>query len=150
LARNLSLLLENPPVAPTRAGTILLHAQRPPRDLPRPTVRMVEHRVLYDAISVVVPCHNEEMNVAPLVEGLLQHYGDYIHEIVLVDDNSTDATRQLLAKLATAEPRVHPVIRRPPGGVGLALKDGLRAARGKFVLLMDCDFLHILPELREM
>jgi glycosyltransferase involved in cell wall biosynthesis len=90
------------------------------------------------------------MNVRPLVKGLLQHYDEYIHEIVLVDDNSADRTQEVLEHLATEEPRVRPVIRRPPNGVGRALSDGLRHATGKYVLLMDCDFVHILPELREM
>jgi 2-polyprenyl-3-methyl-5-hydroxy-6-metoxy-1,4-benzoquinol methylase len=150
VARNLTLVLENTPVVRNMAGTILLHAQRPPGDWPRPAVRLVDHPSLYDSISVVVPCHNEEMNVGPLVDGLLQHYSEYIRELILVDDNSTDGTRQVLEGLAAAEPRVRAVIRKPPGGVGRALRDGLRVARGTFVLLMDCDFLHILPELREM
>jgi dolichol-phosphate mannosyltransferase len=149
-ARNLSLVFENTPAIRNVAGTILLHAQRPPRDLPRPAVRMIDHAKLHDAVSVVVPCHNEEMNVEPLVDGLLSHYGDYIHEIVLVDDNSKDGTREVLKKMAAANPRIRPVFRTPPNGVGRALGDGLRASKGKYVLLMDCDFLHILPELREM
>lgn len=150
VARNLSLVLENTRGVRHLAGTILLHAQQPPRDLPRPAVRMVEHRKLHGTISVVVPCHNEEMNVAPLVEGLLKHYDEYLHELVLVDDNSTDRTREVMERLAKQEPRVRPVFRTPPNGVGRALRDGLRAATGRYVLLMDCDFLHILPELREM
>src|SRR5262249_30700203 len=64
--------------------------------------------------------------------------------------NSTDRTRQVLQRLAESEPRVRPVIRRPPNGVGRALRDGLRHATGAYVLLMDCDFVHLLPELREM
>jgi ubiquinone/menaquinone biosynthesis C-methylase UbiE len=150
LARNLSLVLENTPLIRQFAGIILLHAQRPPRDLPRPAVRMVEHPPLYGAVSVVIPCHNEELNVAPLVEGLIRHYDEYLRELVLVDDNSTDRTRQVLAELAAREPRVKPVFRTPPNGVGRALRDGLRHAAGEYVLLMDCDFLHVLPELREM
>jgi SAM-dependent methyltransferase len=149
-ARNLSLVLENTPGLRRLAGAILLHAQRPPGNLPRPAVRMVEHRELHDAVSVVVPCHNEEMNVGPLVEGLKQHYDEYIHEFVLVDDNSKDRTRQVLERLAAQDPRVRPVFRTPPNGVGRALSDGLRHARGRYVLLMDCDFLHILPELRDL
>lgn len=150
IARNLSLVLENTPIIRQFAGIILLHAQRPPRDLPRPAVRMVEHQKLHGSVSVVVPCHNEEMNVRPLVEGLLQHYDEYIHELILVDDNSTDGTRAVLERLAEEEPRVRPVFRRPPNGVGRALRDGLHKATGEYVLLMDCDFLHILPELREL
>jgi glycosyltransferase involved in cell wall biosynthesis len=111
---------------------------------------MVEHRNLHGGISIIVPCHNEEMNVEPLVKGLLQHYNEYIHELVLVDDNSKDQTRIVLQRLAQKEPRVKPVFRKPPNGVGRALSEGLRQATGKFVLMMDCDFLHILPELRDM
>ena len=43
-----------------------------------------------------------------------------------------------------------PVFRSPPNGVGRALSDGMRAATGRYVLLMDCDFAQILPELRDM
>lgn len=150
IARNLSLVLENTPGLRRFAGIILVHAQRPPCDLPRPPVPLTEHKELHDAVSIVVPCHNEEMNVRPLVEGLLQHYDDYIHELILVDDNSKDGTGQVLEELAVQEPRVRPVFRRPPNGVGRALRDGLERATGKYVLLMDCDFLHVLPELREM
>ncbi len=149
-ARQLTLVLENTPVVRRLSGTILVHAQKPPRHRVRPPARMVEHEALRGAVSVVVPCHNEEMNVVPLVDGLIRHYDDYIGEFVLVDDNSRDRTRELLRWLAEQDPRVRPVIRTPPGGVGLALRDGLRHANGRYVLLMDCDFLHILPELREM
>jgi SAM-dependent methyltransferase len=150
IARNLSLILENTPALRQLAGIILLHAQRPPRDLPRPAVRMVPHQKLHGTVSVVVPCHNEEMNVEPLVEGLRDHYDEYIHEFIVVDDNSSDRTRQVMEQLAERDPRVRPVFRRPPNGVGRALRDGMRQATGKYVLLMDCDFLHILPELREL
>lgn len=149
-ARHLTLILENTPGVRRLAGTILLHAQRPPREVERPAVRLTEHASLFDAVSVVVPCHNEAMNVEPLVRGLLRHYDEYIHELVLVDDNSTDGTRAVLERLAAEEPRVRPVVREPPNGVGRALRDGLAHARGRYVLLMDCDFLHIVPELREM
>ena len=148
--RNLTLILENTPVIRRFAGAIFLYGQKPPRSLPRPAVRMTEHAALHGAVSVVVPCYNEEMNVGPLVEGLLQHYDEYIDEIVLVDDNSKDRTREVMRELAAHEPRVRPVFRTPPNGVGRALRDGLAATTGRYVLLMDCDFLHILPELRDM
>jgi SAM-dependent methyltransferase len=150
LIRPLSLVMENTPGVKLLAGTILLNAQKPPRGLPRPPVRMTEHCVLHDGVSVVVPCYNEEMNLGPLVEGLLKHYDEYIHEIVLVDDNSRDRSRQVILDLAAFDPRVRPLFRKPPNGVGRAISDGMKAATGRYVLTMDCDFLHILPELREM
>ncbi len=150
LFRTLSLVMENTPGIKMLAGTILLSAQKPPRGLPRPLVRMTEHHVLHNGVSVVVPCYNEEMNLGPLVEGLLKHYNEYIHEIILIDDNSKDRSRQIMQDLAAFDPRVRPLFRKPPNGVGRAISEGIKAATGRYVLCMDCDFLHILPELREM
>ena len=89
LLRNLSILLENAPVVRTMAGSILLHAQNPPgkKDLRR--VSLCNHAALRGAISVVIPCHNEEMNVVPLVERILDLYGEYVYEVIPVDDSST-------------------------------------------------------------
>ena len=150
ILRNLSLILENTPIVKRFAGTLLVHGQIPPKNLPRPAARMTEHKELHHAVSVVVPCHNEEMNVGPLCDNLLKHYDDYIGELVLVDDNSRDGTRSVLEKMAKDNPRVKPVFRSPPNGVGRALSDGMRLATGRYVLLMDCDFTQILPELRDM
>ncbi|HLB10418.1 MAG TPA: glycosyltransferase [Gemmatimonadaceae bacterium] len=150
LLRNLSIVLENMPGARTLAGTILVHAQKPPRvRVPVPT-SLCEHASLRGALSVVIPCHNEEMNVRPLVSRLRELYDDYLHEIILVDDNSTDRTREAILSLASEDPRVLPVLRLPPNGVGRAIADGYRAATGRYVLSMDCDFQHLLPEFRDL
>ena len=90
------------------------------------------------------------MNVGPLADGLRAHFGEYLHQIVLVDDNSTDSTRAAIEALAADDARIVPVIRAPPSGVGRALADGFRAASGRYVLSMDCDFQHLLPELEDM
>jgi dolichol-phosphate mannosyltransferase len=150
LLRNLSIVLENTRAVRHFAGSILLHAQKPPRVVPRPRRSLAEHASLRGAVSVVIPCHNEEMNVEPLVDGLRAFYGDYLHEIIPVDDNSRDGTAAVLRRLAADDPRVRPVFRTPPNGVGRALADGYRAATGRWVLSMDCDFQHLLPELRDL
>ena len=148
--RGLSIVLENTPGLQALAGAILVHAQRPPRRPERPLVPLTGHPPLNDAVSVVIPCHDEAMNVEPLIRDLLTLYGDYIHEVVPVDDNSRDGTAEVLRRLAAAEPRVRPVFRTPPNGVGRAIRDGLEAARAPWVLSMDCDFRHLLPELRDL
>jgi len=148
--RNLSILLENAPVIRRLAGSILVHAQKPPRQTEKRKVSLFIHESLRGAISVVIPCHNEEMNVAPLVERILDLYGEYVHEIIPVDDGSTDGTRAVMSELAAKDPRVKPIHRTPPNGVGLAIADGLSAATGKYVFTMDCDFQHLLPEFRDL
>lgn len=148
--RNMSILLENARGIQTFAGSILLHAQKPPRTTARPLRSLCEHAQLHRAISVVVPCHNEEMNVEPLLTQLTALYGDYVHEIIPVDDNSSDRTAEVLHRLSSSDPRIKPVFRTPPNGVGRALADGYRVATGQYVLSMDCDFQHLLPEMRDL
>ena len=55
-----------------------------------------------------------------------------------------------MSQLARADARVKPLHRSPPNGVGLAISEGLAAATGGYVLTMDCDFQHLLPEFREL
>jgi glycosyltransferase involved in cell wall biosynthesis len=90
------------------------------------------------------------MNIELLVKRLRDLYDEYINEFIPVDDNSTDGTADIIRKLAVEDARVKPVFRTPPNGVGRALADGYRAATGRYVLSMDCDFLHLLPELRDL
>ncbi|MCB0208443.1 MAG: glycosyltransferase [Anaerolineae bacterium] len=148
--RNLSILLENAPFIQTLAGSILIHAQKPPRVVEPAKVSLCEHTQLHQSISVVIPCHNEEMNIEPLILQLKSFYGEYIHEIIPVDDNSRDNTAAVIRRLAAEDPTIKPVFRTPPNGVGRAIADGYRAATGRYVLSMDCDFQHLLPEIRDM
>jgi dolichol-phosphate mannosyltransferase len=67
-----------------------------------------------------------------------------------VNDPGEDATADVARRLAAEDPRVRLIERQPPGGVGLALKDGYAAAKGKYILSMDCDFQLIIPELRDL
>ncbi len=150
LLRNLSILLENLPFIRTLAGSILLHAQKPPHSLPSPEISLCRHDQLKGKISVVVPCHNEEMNLIPLVTQLMRFYGEYIYEIILVDDNSNDNTREVINNLAKKFSKINPVFRTPPNGVGRAIIDGYKAAKGEYVLSMDCDFQHLLPEFKDL
>jgi SAM-dependent methyltransferase len=150
LLRNLSIVLENLPGVRTLAGSILIHAQKPPRRTELPRVSLCRHEQFRGAVSVVVPCRNEEMNVEAVVHGLETYYADYLHEIVLVDDNSDDGTRAVMESLAARNPLVRPVFRTPPPGVGRAIADGLRATTGRYVLSMDCDFQHLLPQFQDL
>jgi len=43
---------------------------------------------------VIVPCHNEELNVGPLVRRLIELFDHCIHEIILLNDNSSDKRRR--------------------------------------------------------
>lgn len=148
--RNVSILFENAPLVRSMAGSILVHAQKPPHARERRKVSLFVHESLRNAISVVIPSHNEEMNIRPLVEQILTFYGEYIHEIIPVNDGSTDGTGEAIERLAAKDPRIKPLHRSPPNGVGRAIADGIAAASGRYILTMDCDFQHLLPEFRDL
>jgi SAM-dependent methyltransferase len=150
LLRNLSILLENAPGVRAMAGSILLHAQKPPERKHAPGAPLPADKSLKGAVSFVVPCHNEEMNVRPLVGRIFDLYGEYVHEIILVNDGSSDGTASVIEEVAKHDLRVKPLHRNPPSGVGRALAEGLSQASGRYVLSMDCDFEHLLPEFRDL
>lgn len=92
-------------------------------------------------ISVFLPSHNEEGNVARVVNSYLAELprvaDDY--EVIVVDDGSRDRTGAIADRLAAADPHVkvvhHPVNR----GYGGAVISGIRAASKPYVLLCDGD-----------
>jgi glycosyltransferase involved in cell wall biosynthesis len=88
-------------------------------------------------VSVVVPVFDEEHGLRAVLDALraaLQAAGRD-HEIVVVDDGSTDATAQILSGCTDIT-----VIRHPENrGYGAALKSGIRAARHPLVAVIDAD-----------
>lgn len=146
-----AFILEHAPVIRELCGTSYIWLVKPGGAAGRrPRVNLARHPELFGSTSFVVPCHNEDMNIPRLVDALKQFYDAYIHEIIIVNDNSTDRTAEVTREVSRAEPRVKLVDRRPPNGVGRALRDGYAAATGKYILSMDCDFVQILPEFRDL
>lgn len=149
--RAIAFILEHTPFVREFCGTLYIWAKKPgDEEARRPDVPLDVHPELFDSVSVVVPCHNEEMNVRPLVNVLLKTYDRYIHEILLVNDNSKDGTASAIRQLSVEYPRVKLIDRKPPNGVGRALRDGYAAAQGRYILTMDCDFVQIIPEFRDL
>ena len=111
---------------------------------------MVQTPGVSPLLSVVVPTRNEAGNVQALVERLAAVLTGVPSELIFVDDSSDD-TSAVLATLATAPPGevTLRVIHRPPErqtGLGSAAAEGLSAAAGGLVAVMDGDLQHP-PEL---
>lgn len=89
-------------------------------------------------ISIVIPAHNEEGNldvlVARLVPVLERHEETWDYELVIVNDNSTDATPAIIDNLARMNPRIKSVHRHSNPGFGNAIREGFRNATGGIII----------------
>ncbi len=89
----------------------------------------------------MLPCRNEEANVAAVVGEALEagHRSARWLEVLVVDDASTDGTAACVTRLARSDERVRLVARRVSRGYGAALRTGLLRARGDWVFYTDGD-----------
>src|SRR4051812_14382592 len=91
--------------------------------------------------SIVLPCHDEAGNVVRMVAeatAAARAVAD-AHEILIVDDRSTDATRALAQEAAARDDRVRGLVHDANRGYGAALPTGFAAARVEWVFLTDAD-----------
>ncbi len=86
-------------------------------------------------ISVVVPVYNEAATIGEVIRHVLDC--GYECEVIVVDDASTDGTREFLQKFE--EPRVQRFYHAVNRGKGAALRLGFAAARNPFVIVQDAD-----------
>jgi glycosyltransferase involved in cell wall biosynthesis len=114
----------------------------------------------HPTVSVIVPARNEEACLAACIESLLAQpnvqsnvQSDGAFEIIVVDDHSTDRTREIARSFSDREvhSEVHPKVRvieaptLPAGWTGKnnAVIAGARAARGEWLLFTDADTIHL-------
>jgi glycosyltransferase involved in cell wall biosynthesis len=91
------------------------------------------------SLSVIIPCYNE----APTIEPVLQRVTDVglADEIVIVDDGSTDGTREILKRIEAEErPGVRILYHTHNQGKGAALVTGFAAATSDVFVIQDADF----------
>src|SRR6266542_1897218 len=88
-------------------------------------------------LSVIVPCYNERATVAELLRRVKAVPIE--KEIIVVDDQSTDGSKDVVAALAQQWPEIRHILQPVNQGKGAALRRGIEAARGEIVIIQDAD-----------
>jgi dolichol-phosphate mannosyltransferase len=100
-------------------------------------------------VSIILATLNERENLPEVLERTLrQPLPDF--EVIIVDDGSTDGTREFVTELALREPRVRPIFHDGKQTTLRAQCQGIEAARGRFLIVMDADLQHPPERIPEM
>jgi glycosyltransferase involved in cell wall biosynthesis len=95
------------------------------------------------AVSFVVIAYNERAVIGDCIASVQAQQGLDSHEIVVVDDGSTDGTTELVSQLAASDATLRLIRHQENRGRGAARATGVKAARGKFLAMVDGDI--VLP-----
>src|SRR5947209_3681760 len=92
-------------------------------------------------LSLVIPCHNEEKNLEPLVSAIHAVLDPltWDYEVVITDDCSTDNSWEVLRQLATADARLRVQRFTFNCGESAASWAGMQTSRGHYIATLDAD-----------
>lgn len=101
-------------------------------------------------LSIVIPAYNEEVRILPTIGAIASYVSDmgFPWELIIADDGSRDNTVKITQELGFANMRV--LIAEKNGGKGSAVRRGMLAARGKYVLFADADNSTPIEEVGKM
>ena len=90
-------------------------------------------------ISIVIPVFNEKDNIHPLLDSLLPYLANYPHEVLFINDGSSDGTDQIIRTIAQKNTAIKLISFNRNFGHQIALMAGYSFAKGDAVISMDAD-----------
>ena len=99
-------------------------------------------------LSVIIPAHNEEKTINQVIDSLKNELSklDLDFEIIVVNDASTDKSKEIIEKISGIRIFHHPINK----GYGASLKTGIREAKFNNLLFFDADGQHKIEHISEM
>jgi hypothetical protein len=98
-----------------------------------------------ETLSIIVPVFNEAKYVAAILTSLLELEIAIDHEIIVVESNSSDGSREIVQTFEGL-PRIQTVYQDHARGKGNAVREGLAAATGSILMIQDADFEYDLDD----
>lgn len=90
-------------------------------------------------VSIVIPCFNEIKTIETILQKVLNVHLKIEREIIIVDDCSTDGTREYLKSIDGKYENVNILYNSKNSGKGVALRSGFSVASGDMILIQDAD-----------
>ncbi len=91
------------------------------------------------ALSIVIPAKNEAENLPPLLDGIATACAGIAHEVIVVDDGSTDQTVAVIRGLMADRANLRLVQHDRSGGQSAGVHSGVRVAQGAIIATLDAD-----------
>lgn len=103
-------------------------------------------------LSVVIPAYNEEKRILPTLQATVEFCQSrkYSFELIIVDDGSTDATVGVVTSFAQRTAGISLIQSDKNRGKGSAVRQGMLAASGQFILFQDADGSSPIKELTKL
>jgi len=102
-------------------------------------------------VSMIIPTYNEEKRIIKTLQEIIQHIDEFPGpvEIIVVDDGSTDKTRELIYEFSSAIPCLK-LIENCHSGKAYTLRTGFLSARGKYSVQVDADLSTPLSDINQL
>ena len=97
-------------------------------------------------ITVIIPAYNEETRLPKVLEGI----PDFVDEVVVVDDGSSDGTYEVAKAFSKKDGRIKAIRLEKNCGKGCAMREGIKHSSGDVVVFMDADGQHRPEEIRNL
>lgn len=91
----------------------------------------------YQKLSIIIPVYNEEKTINKVIDAVQTVELPFVKEIIVIDDASTDSTRQVIERLS--EQNLVKIFHEKNQGKGAALRSGFARATGDIILIQDAD-----------
>jgi glycosyltransferase involved in cell wall biosynthesis len=97
-------------------------------------------------ITVIIPAYNEETRLPKVLEGI----PDFVDEVIVVDDGSSDGTYEVAKAFSKKDGRIKAIRLEKNCGKGCAMREGIKHSSGDVVVFMDADGQHRPEEIRNL
>ena len=89
-------------------------------------------------VSVIIPCFNEFQTISKILDKVLENK-NYNYEIIIIDDFSTDGSRELIEKISKEKKVDSIILNEKNYGKGYSIRQGIKKATGDIILIQDAD-----------